>query len=75
MNDTPENITISVKFAALNEIIITDIFIIEMAMEIFLFFLYVFLLIGWFALTTGQRTIIGIKDNVDKMTIADSKFI
>ena len=44
MNDTPENITISVKFATLNEIIITDIFIIEMAMEIFLFFLYVFLL-------------------------------
>lgn len=75
MNDTPENITISVKFATLNEIIITDIFIIEMAMEIFLFFLYVFLLIGWFTLTTGQRAIIGIKDNVDKMTIADSKFI
>ena len=46
MNDTPENITISVKFATLNEIIITDIFIIEMAMEIFLFFLYVFLLMG-----------------------------
>ena len=38
MNDTPENITITLKFATLNEIIITDIFIIEMAMEIFLFF-------------------------------------